>query len=54
MAISILPYQTNKTTTPFIPNYDPFDFFNSKFDHSSYLKNYANIVKFKSFLKNFY
>jgi len=37
-----------------IPNYSSFDFFDVKFDHSSYSKkNYTNIVKFKSFLKNF-
>ena len=35
-------------------NYRSFDFFNLKFDHSSYSKNYANIVKFKLFLNNFY
>jgi hypothetical protein len=28
-------------TTQFIPNYKTFDFFDTKFDHSFYLKNYA-------------
>jgi hypothetical protein len=31
-----------------------FDFFDTKFDRSSYSKMCANIIKFKSFLKNFY
>jgi len=40
--------------TTFISNYNSFDFFDAKFDHLSYSKkNCANIVKFKSFLKNF-
>ena len=42
------------TTTTFVPNYSSFDFFDSKFDHSSYSKNCANVVKFKSFLKILY
>jgi hypothetical protein len=40
--------------TPSFPNYNSFNFFDPKLDRSSYSKIYANIVKFKSFLKNFY
>jgi hypothetical protein len=36
--------------TPSLPNYISFDFFNSKFDRSSYKKR--NKVKFKYILKN--
>ena len=32
--------------TPSVPNYKSFDFFNLKFDHSSYSKIYANITSF--------
>jgi len=41
-------------STPSVPNYNLFDFFNPKVDHLSYSKNCVNIVKFKLFLKNFY
>jgi hypothetical protein len=41
------------STTPFIPNYSSFDFFDPKFDQLSYSKICTKVVKFKSFLKNF-
>ena len=31
----------NKKNTPSVSNYRSFDFFDLKFDHSSYLKNYT-------------
>ena len=33
--------EKSKQHTPSVPNYKSFDFFNPKFDHSSYSKIYA-------------